>query len=63
MHIGGYVVRANTIAALEYVSRINQISHLGMCLAPVKLPCRKWYVSRTNQIAALGYVFSPQSYH
>ena len=39
MHIGGYVARANTIAALEYVSRINQISHLGMCLAPVKLPC------------------------
>ena len=50
---------------LEYVSRINQISHLVMCLAPVKLPCncRKWYVSLTNQIAALGYVFPPQSYH
>ena len=37
--MGRYVALTNTIAALEYVSRTNQISHLGMCLAPVKLPC------------------------
>ena len=56
MHIGGYVARANTIAALEYVSRINQISHLGMCLAPVKLPFCLHYTTEHTQRLRHGRV-------
>ena len=49
------VIRTNQIAALGYVSSINQIFCIRVCILPDQIGALG-YISRTNQIAAMSYL-------